>query len=135
MRVIRITPVNEGFQSADGPAAALSAIEVRTLVAVVLDLADDLGFECAVAVVDGAGALRGAERPGGLPVDHLDAALEAARAALRDGRDEAGGSAAAAVVLGNGAVRGAVAVSGGPEGFALEACRAAAQAVGLRRAA
>ncbi|HTI34423.1 MAG TPA: hypothetical protein VL422_12145, partial [Miltoncostaea sp.] len=105
--------------SGDDPAAALSAIEVRTLVAVVLDLADDLGFDCAVVVVDRAGALRGAERPGAVPVGHLDAALEAAHAALRDGGGEAGGAAAAAVVLADGAVRGAVAVSGGPDGFAL----------------
>jgi hypothetical protein len=53
-------------------------MEVRTLVAVVLDLADDLGFDCAVAVVDRAGAIRGAERPGTVPVARLDAAFEAA---------------------------------------------------------
>ncbi len=126
--------MNAGFDTGGDPAGALTAIEVRTLLAVVLDMADDFGFDCAVAVVDGAGALRGAERPGTVPVARLDAALEAARAALRDGV-EAGGADAGAVALGDGAVRGAIAVSGGPEGFGLEACREAARALGLRRAA
>jgi len=118
---------------------ALTPMEVRTLVAVVVDLADDFGFACAVAVVDDAGALRVAERPGTVPAGHLDAALAAARAALGDGGEvqafAAAGGRASAVALGNGALRGALAVSGGPDGFALEACREAARALGLRRAA
>ena len=43
---------------------ALTATEVRALLNVAIDLADDLGVDCAVVVVDAGGALRGAERPG-----------------------------------------------------------------------
>ena len=115
---------------------ALTPIEVRALVNVVLDLADDFGFDCAVAVVDRNGALRGAERPETLPVGHLDDALEAARRSLREGAWEVAGLHAGAVVLDLGrGTRGALAVSGGPDGFALEACREAASALGLRQAA
>ena len=131
--------MNARFDIGDDPADALTPMEVRTLVVVVLDLADDFGFDCAVAVVDRAGAIRGAERPGTVPVARLDAAFEAARIVLRDGGEAeapaADGGVAGAVALGNGEVRGALAVSGGPDGFALEACREAARAVGLRRAA
>ena len=37
----------------------LSAVEVRVLLGVTLDLADDLDVECAVVVLDGLGEVRG----------------------------------------------------------------------------
>lgn len=115
-----------------GEDGALAPVEVRALLNVALDLADDLGVACAVVVVDRAAPLRAAERPGTVPGEHLDRALEGARAVLRDGGLEVAGPDVGALPLRlDGVGRGALAVAGGPEGFAVEACRAAARALGL----
>ncbi|MGD9696295.1 MAG: hypothetical protein AB7V42_11620 [Thermoleophilia bacterium] len=111
--------------------AVLSPDEVRAAIGVVTDMADDLGYAIAVAVVDRHGDLRGVERPATVSPRQLERALECARAAVaRNGGSVRRGNAAA-LELGSGdtASRGAVAVSGGPDGFALEACRAAAFAL------
>ncbi len=85
-----------------------------------------------MVVLDRGGNLRGAERPGSVPGDQLDRAVRSAREALSQGIREVTGSGVGAVVLDvEGAARGAVGVSGGPDGFAIVACRAAAQALGL----
>ena len=119
-----------------GADGTLTATEVRALLNVAIDLADDLDVDCAVVVVDAAGALRGAERPGAVPGEQLDRALEGARAVLREHRAELAGPRVGAVPLGLGrGALGALGVSGGPEGFAIEACRAAARALGLGGAA
>lgn len=114
---------------ADG---SLSPTEVRALLNVAIDLAEDFGVDCAVVVVDTAGALRGAERPGAVPRNHLDLAILGAQRVLSDGTREVAGAGVGAIALRlDGSTHGAVAVSGGPEGFALAACRAAAEALGL----
>jgi uncharacterized protein GlcG (DUF336 family) len=108
----------------------LSAMEVRALIAVAVDLAEDLDVECAVAVVDAQGTLLAAERAASVPGDALSAAIAAARRVVTRRRAESSAPASSAVALD---ARGALAVSGGPDGFALEACRSAAQALGFGR--
>ena len=97
---------------------------MRALLNVALDLADDLGVACAVAVVNRAGALRGAERPGSLPGEHIDGALASARALLATGARGGGPRRRRPPLRLDGGGRGALAVAGGPDGFAVEACRA-----------
>ena len=110
----------------------LTATEVRALLNVAIDLAEDLGTACAVVVLDPGGSLRGAERPGTVPGDQLDRAVRSARQALSSGEREVQAAHVGAVVLNlDGSSRGALGISGGPDGFAIVACRAAAHALGL----
>lgn len=107
-------------------------MQVRALVNVALDLADDLTVTCAVAVVDGGGGLRGVERPAEVAPEELERAILTARRLIADGGREHEGHGVGAVLLdAGGQVGGALAVSGGPAGFAIEACRVAARALGL----
>ena len=109
----------------------LTATEVRALIGVVLDLADDMGIPCAVVVVDGWGGVRASERLDGIGPDALDRAAAGARRALAEP-----GVPSVDRSVGSRALRphdpvGALAVAGGPEGFARLACRAAANALRL----
>lgn len=114
---------------ADG---SLSQTEVRALLHVAIDLAEDLEVDSAVVVVDPAGSVLGAERPGVIAHEHLDLAIETARRALTHRARELEQDRACAIVLRlDGVTHGALAVAGGPEGFALAACRASATALGL----
>lgn len=102
----------------------------HTLVRVVLDLAEDLGYACAVAVVDAAGRLLTAERAPSLDEAALDRAVAAARASMAAGATTGPGVAGQALRE-DGGVVGAVGVAGGPEGFPAEAATSAAAAAGL----
>lgn len=108
-----------------------SAEQRTALVRVVLDLADDLGYPCAVAVIDGDGRLLSAERDPRLPAADFERALGVARDALRSGTP-AHGHGASALPLADGVrLVGAVGAGGGPPGFASEAVAAAVRAAGL----
>ena len=111
------------------PAGSIDPVGARALVAVVLGLADDLGVDCAVVVVDRTGGLLVGERPETVARAELDRALGAARSALRGGG--AGPEADGVVLEAPDGARAALGVSGGPDGFPAEACRAAAEALRL----
>lgn len=53
----------------------LTATEVQALLNVTIDLADDLGTQCAVVVLDPGGDLPGAERPGSVSGDQIERAV------------------------------------------------------------
>lgn len=113
------------------PRTAHPTAEQRlSLVRVVLDLADDFGYVCAVALVDADGRLLSAERPPELSSVMLDGAVGAAREALA-GAPIAAGAAAGMPLADAGRIVGAIGVSGGPDGFATEAVTAAAEALRL----
>lgn len=115
------------------PAAHPTAEQTRTLVRVVLDLADDFGFPCAVVVVDGDGRLLSAERAPGLPAIVLEEAVARAREAIAT-LAPAGAVVGAGLPLGDeGGLAGAIGVGGGPVGFAAEAVIVAAAAAKLGR--
>ena len=112
----------------------LTTVETRALVGVAADLADDFGIECAIVVIDGDGVPRAVDRPQTVPGPVLDEAMRSARTALSeagDGPTAGGGSAGVLIEDGARGVRGALGIAGGPEGFALEACRVAARALGF----
>ena len=83
--------------------------------------------------VDGDGVPRTVNRPYAVPGPVLEQALASARAALRGSPEPPLRDDAAGVTIGDGAggLRGALGIAGGPEGFALEACRVAARALGI----
>jgi hypothetical protein len=104
----------------------------RAVVSVALGLADDLDVVCAVVLLDPNGELQLAERSGRVPGRNLWWAIDAGRAALAGHDASAVASDTTALVLRDAiGLRGALGVSGGPTGFALEACRQAARALGL----
>jgi len=103
---------------------------LRAVVSVVTGLAEDLGVDCAVVVLDRGGDIRHAERGAGTPGPALDLAITAARSRLA-GRVPARSGADAVVLRDDVALHGALGVAGGPDGFASEACRTAARALGF----
>ena len=113
-------------------AATLPDEEARAVVSVALGIADDLGVPCAVVLLDPDGELQLAERSGSVPGRTLRWAIDAGHAALAGHDATAVAAETTALVLrDDAAVRGALGISGGPAGFALEACRHAARALGL----
>ena len=116
--------------AADG--GTLPDERARAVVSVALGLAEDFGAPCAVVLLDPDGDLQLAERSGRLPGRRAAAAIDAGRAALAGLDATAVGPETAAVVLrDDDGLRGALGLSGGADGFALEACRHAARALGL----
>jgi uncharacterized protein GlcG (DUF336 family) len=126
-----------GLTALDAPrfgqeADLLSDEEARALVSVVTGIAEDLGVDCAVAVLDSRGDVHVAVRSGQLSGDALASAIACARAAVVKPEAIVTRAGAAGVALSSaGGLRGGLGVSGGPEGFGLEACRHARQALGL----
>lgn len=115
-----------------GPSTSFADERSRALVSVVTGLAEDLGVECAVVVLDRGGDVRHAERGATTPAIALDQAITAARARLAGRAPAAARSGVDAVILRDAAaLHGALGVSGGPDGFASDACRAAARALGF----
>ncbi len=113
-------------------AATLPDQEARAVVSVALGIADDLGVPCAVVLLDPDGELQLAERSGSVPGRTLRWAIDAGHAALAGSDATAVAPGTTALVLRDDvALRGALGISGGPAGFALEACRHAARALGL----
>ncbi len=111
---------------------ALSDEEARALVSVATGIAEDLGVGCAVAVLDAHGDVHVAVRSGQLSGRALESAIACARAAVVDPEAAVIQAGAAGVALRSPrGVQGALGVSGGPEGFGLEACQQARQALGL----
>jgi uncharacterized protein GlcG (DUF336 family) len=113
------------------PRPPIGDAEVRALLNIVLDLAEDFGVACAVVVLDERGEIRAAERPAVAAPTALRAALDAARAACSARGAAIDGDAAAVPLLIDGRARGVLAIAGGPAGFAATACREAAAALGL----
>jgi hypothetical protein len=104
----------------------------RAVISVAVGFAEDFDAPCAVVLLDPDGELQLAERSGRLPGRRAAVAIDAGRAALAGLDATAAGPETAAVVLRDGyGLRGALGVSGGADGFALEACRHAARALGL----
>ena len=119
--------------SDSSPAGPLDAEQVRALIGIGSDLAEDLGVTCAIAVLDPDGELQGAERHGAAPAGLMVRAIRFGQAALLRASEISSGPDAVGIVLraGDGRPRGALGVSGSMDGFALEACRSAVLALGF----
>ena len=120
-----------GISAATAP-GTLSDELARAVISVVLGLAEDFDAPSAVVLLDPDGELQLAERSGRLPGWRVGTAIDAGRAALAGLDATSVGPETTAVVLRDSyGLRGALGVSGGVDGFALEACRDAARALGL----